>query len=105
MEFDNENDFDYVDGYDCTDLKNEPRPDSVVYQPQFAELKKKCQEVAKLLLGPLDESKYHNIITKGLMQDVIDRTENECSEENLFAVAGDMAAGTVPSRLLISWRY
>ena len=95
MEYDD--DLDFVEAYDCTNPKNEPRPDSIVYHAKFAELKKKCQEAANLLLEPLQESKYHNVITKGLLQEVRTRTKNESSEESMFAVAGDMASGRVSS--------
>jgi hypothetical protein len=44
-------------------------------------------------LDPLTESDYQNIITKGLMAEGEKRTQFARSEAEMFAVAGDMAAG------------
>jgi hypothetical protein len=102
MDFNDE--YDLQDGYDCTDLRNEPRPDSVVYHHQFTELKKKTREAADLLLRPLKESTYHNPITRGLLNEVETRTNSECSDEVKFAVAGDMAAGMFRSSYSLKYR-
>lgn len=88
-----EEDYGFVEPYDCNDTNNEPRPDSVVYQPVFADLVEKTNQAAALLREPLEESTYHNVITEGLRKEVIIRTQSKCSEEVKFAVAGDMAAG------------
>ena len=88
MDFDD--DAEYMEGYDCS---NEPRPDSVVYQPLFQQLGDKCLEVANILLKPLTASDYQNIVTKGLIAEGQYRTQQSFSETAMFAVAGDMAAG------------
>ncbi len=101
---DRDEDTNNVEGYDCTDLMNEPRPDSVVYQDQFVQLKEKCNEATKLLLTPLKESEYQNKITNGLLVEVENRTKIETSEEAMFAISGDMAAGmNFTSCSILSW--
>ena len=87
---------DYQEGYDCTDPRNEPRPDSVVFRQQFKDLNDKIREAGDLLLSPLQNSHYHNAVTKGLLNEVENRIRKECSDEVKFAVAGDMAAGEGP---------
>lgn len=88
----------YVDGYDCNDVGNEPRPDTVVYNPIFALLKEKCREVTHLLRDPLANSTYQNNVTKGLLQEVQIRTKEDFPEEIMFAIAGDMKSGMFRSR-------
>ncbi|KAK5137114.1 hypothetical protein LTR08_001123 [Meristemomyces frigidus] len=82
-----------VSPYDCHDERNEPRPDSVVYQPVFFELKEHIKQVATLLREPLQASSYHNAITRGLLKEVQTRTEERLEEKVMFAVAGDMSSG------------
>ncbi|KAK4550562.1 hypothetical protein LTR36_000141 [Oleoguttula mirabilis] len=93
MDADTEDDVFYTDPYDFNDARNEPRPDSVIYQPIFKELKELNQECASLFSDPLTESPYHNIITTGLLRDVQNRTKQDFPEEAMFAIAGDMESG------------
>ena len=92
-------DFDlgYVEPYDCNDVRNEPRPDSVIFQPVFSRLKEYIEECASLLRDPLVDSTYSNPITKGLLRDVQVRTKEGSRDEFYFAVAGDQSAG-MPDR-------
>ena len=90
---DDDESYSFVEGYDCNDMRNEQRPDSVVYQPIFVELKSKMQEAVGLLRDPLKQSSYQNIITEGLLRDIDQRTQDNAPEELMFAVVGDMASG------------
>lgn len=85
--------------YDFNDPNVEPRPDCVVYQPVFKALKEHCTQLKNLLLNSLTESAYSNVITRGLLQEVHNRTRDNAPDEAMFAVAGDMNSGECPTGL------
>lgn len=83
----------WVEPYDCTSLLSEPRPDSVIYQPIFEDLKVAILGVVDLLRNPLLESPFQNVITNSLLQEVKHRTKENVSDQVMFALVGDMASG------------
>jgi len=93
MEPDAEPDVYYIEPYDGNDPRIEPRPDTVIYQAIFAELRKLNQKCGSKLRNPFQESQYQNVITKALLQDVLNRLKLECSEEVMFAIVGDKESG------------
>lgn len=76
--------------YDCT---KEPRPDSVVYTAVFRELQDLNREAASLLRKPLEDSKFQNGITRGLVREITKRTKEGFPDHVKFAIVGDMKAG------------
>jgi len=83
----------YTDPYDCNDHVNEPRPESVVYTDIFRELQNLNKTAASLLRDPLENSKFQNGITKGLIKEIAKRTKEDYADEVKFAIVGDMSAG------------
>lgn len=81
----------HTDPYDVT--SNEPRPDSVVYTEIFRDLQYHSKRAVALLRDPLASSKFHNVVTKGLANEIARRTRHENADQVKFAVAGDMKAG------------
>lgn len=81
----------FTEPYDVE--QNEPRPDSVVYTEIFKELQSHGKRAVALLREPLAESGFQNVITSGLLREIVRRTKHEDSEQVMFAVAGDMKAG------------
>lgn len=83
---------DYVnEPYDC--IANEPRPDSVIYTQMFRDLRAANVKAAVLLREPLQNSEFQNILTRGLLTRVDKRTKENCPDELIIAIAGDMKAG------------
>jgi hypothetical protein len=80
--------------YECI---NEPRPDSVVYTAIFRDLQALNREAASLLRAPLEDSKFQNGITRGLIKEVTKRTKEDFPDQVKFAIVGDMKAGGYPS--------
>lgn len=83
----------YTDSYDCNDPANEPRPVSVVYTAGFRELQELNKKAASLLREPLENSKFQNGITKGLIKEIAKRTKEDTPDQVKFAIVGDMSAG------------
>ena len=88
----------WVEPYDCTDSRNEPLPDIIVYQPKFREFKGSMSEAVAHLRAPLSRSRYHNAITKGLEEEIKHRTREGASDAVEFAIIGDMGSGVFPSQ-------
>jgi hypothetical protein len=85
----------YIKPYDFSDLRNEPRPDSVIYTPKFRTLQEALNHAANILSQPLVGSKYHNDITRALLTEVVTHLEKGNRSETIcIAVVGDMNAGT-----------
>ncbi|KAK4580487.1 hypothetical protein LTR86_000690 [Recurvomyces mirabilis] len=84
---------DFIESYDCHDLNTEPRPDSVVYQQAFLDLKQGQEEITSLLREPLVQSTFKSNITQGLLHEVMNRTKTHIPDEVMFAIAGDMNSG------------
>jgi hypothetical protein len=78
----------------------EPRPDSVVYTAIFRELQSLNREAASLLRTPLEDSKFQNGITRGLIKEITKRTKEDFPDQVKFAIVGDMKAGRYPSSRL-----
>lgn len=87
-------DADYIEPYDCNDPRNEPRPDSVVYQPIFEQLRTTTYHAVHMLRDTLIMSPYQNAVTHGLLEEVRKRVREDAAEQTMFAISGDMAAGT-----------
>lgn len=83
----------HVEPYDCNDERNEPRPDHVIYKEVFADLKRHITHVKALMRDPLQQSSYHNAITRGLLMELQTCAKESTEEEAQFAVAGDMNSG------------
>lgn len=83
----------YVDPYDCDDPANEPRPISVVYTTGFKALQELNRKATSLLREPLENSKFQNAITKGLIKELVKRTKEDAPDQVKFAIVGDMSAG------------
>ena len=79
--------------YDCNDPRNEARPNTVVYTTVFRDLQRLNKEAASLLRKPLEDSKFQNGITKGLIKEIIKRTKEDFPDQIKFAITGDMKAG------------
>ena len=76
--------------YDCM---KEPRPESVVYTSIFRELRDLNREAASQLRTPLEDSKFQNGITRGLIKEIAKRTKDDFPDHVKFAIVGDMKAG------------
>jgi hypothetical protein len=64
-----------------------------VYTAGFRELQKLNREAASLLRKPLEDSKFQNGITRGLIKEITRRTKEDFPDQVKFAVVGDMKAG------------
>lgn len=93
MDMDLDGDAFEAEAYDCNDPTNEPRPDSVVYTEIFRDLRKHNKEATQLLREPLLNSKFQNVITHGLKQEITKRTKEDFPDTVTLAVVGDMQAG------------
>lgn len=93
----------FTDPYDCNDPANEPRPASVIYDPNFRELQKFNKLAASLLREPLVTSRFSNVITEGLKKEITKRTKEDFPDQVKFAVVGDMKAGKWRFRLVWLW--
>jgi hypothetical protein len=82
----------YTEPYDAR--HNEPLPQSVVYTEAFGELLNYNKKAVALLREPLVHSQFSNVITNGLKTEIAKRAKDEHSEQVMFAVVGDMKAGT-----------
>jgi hypothetical protein len=82
----------YTEPYDAR--HNEPLPESVVYTEAFGELLNHNKKAVALLRDPLVHSQFNNVITNGLKTEIAKRAKDEHPEQVMFAVVGDMKAGT-----------
>lgn len=88
-----EEDRSWIEPYDFRDLRIEPRPDLVVYQPCFDKLKTGVFQVVDLIRDPLLNSAYNNTMTEALLREAQDIVKESFSSEVMFAIVGDMASG------------
>jgi len=82
----------YTDPYDAR--ANEPLPKSVVYTEAFGELLDHNKKAVARLRDPLVHSQFTNVITNGLKTEIAKRAKDERPDQVMFAVVGDMKAGT-----------
>lgn len=83
----------WTEPYDGNNTHNEPRPDTVIYQQVFSDLRLYIQQCTDLLQDPLEKSGYSNVITEALLEDVRNRTKAKEPDDTMYSIEGEMESG------------